>query len=155
MHMRVANAPEDFLLLSPADGPLHANSGLGGYQCFAMRSHWFFCKTCGGRCFAFRGEGETVEVDLAALGVTSAEGGQSENGELTRVWRPKKEGWQEVLPGGKDYLSVNGYSVDAGQDGFDLREWTEKKWVAYLDRRDVGGIRQDPRLDRPQDGGAY
>lgn len=31
------------------------------------------------------------------------------------------------------YLTVTGLTLDPGQDGLDLREWTEKKWVMYVD----------------------
>ena len=34
------------------------------------------------------------------------------------------------------YLSVNAITLDAGQEGLDLREWTEKGWIEYYDNRD-------------------
>jgi len=60
VHVRLLNEPEDFLLLSPSN-PFE---GLLDYTCFQARIHWFFCGTCGVRCFAFSGEGEVREVEI-------------------------------------------------------------------------------------------
>ena len=137
MHVRVASDANDFLLLSPTD-PFQE---LGDYLCFDKELHWFFCKQCGGRCFTYAGEEENVEVDLGALGVP----GEAE-GKKTKVWKHK---------GGPAYLSVNGYAIDAGQDGLDLREWTEKKWLQYFDMLPEREKRLRRTYDRPHAGGAY
>lgn len=145
LHVRLPFAPDDFMLLSPLD-PLQE---LGDYQCFGKRLHFLFCRTCGGRCFTFMGKGELVDVELEALGVKGTELGQK-----TTVWRPKKEGWSEGM-GAKSYLSVNAYSIDADQAGFDLREWTEKKWIDYIDFLEIGNTRRPGHFEAPHEGGAY
>lgn len=89
------------------------------------------------------GEGEVVDVDLKEMGVKGVEEGK------TRVWRPKGEGWKENTTG---YLSVNSLTLEPGQEGLDLREWVEKKYVGYEDM--LFGKGED-RLDRPHEGGAY
>jgi len=141
MHIRVPSGPDDFLLLSPLD-PFN---DLGDYQCFEKRLHFFFCKTCGVRCFSFMGDGEVVEREIGSAG-----------GDKQRVWRPKavvpEDGWVENL---QMYLSVNGYTLDAGQEGLDLREWTEKKWVLYLDCYSETEGPTARSYERPHFGGAY
>lgn len=167
-HMRLASAPDDFLLLRPLD----PYKDLGDYTAYEKDLHFLFCKSCGMRCFTFMGKGEVVDINLAALGVgagadpgSEEEGAHSKDGpaataaagekNMAKVWRPKKEGWVEGKKFGS-YLSVNGYSVDAGQDGFDLREITEKKWVGYCDWLELHSEgSQGTRHDRPWEGGAY
>ena len=60
-----------------------------------------------------------VEVDLAQVL------GGEESGELTKAWRVKEE--KEVYT----YVSVNAVTLEPGQEGLDLREWTEKGWIMY------------------------
>ncbi|UQC73850.1 uncharacterized protein CLUP02_00497 [Colletotrichum lupini] len=151
--MRLASAPDDFLLLKPLD----PYNDLGDYTVYEKDLHFLFCKDCGMRCFTFMGKGEVVDVDLTVLGVGAGTDSGSEEkkarskggpaatataGEksMTKVWRPKKEGWVEGKKFGS-YLSVNGYSVDAGQEGFDLREITEKNRVP-LDIADGVSLRR-------------
>lgn len=145
LHTRLDSSPDDFLLLSPLD-PF---TELGDYQCDGRYLHFFFCRTCGGRCFIFMGEGEVVDIDLGALGVKNGGGG------TVKAWRPKKEGWKEGKFDHGRYLSVNAYTLDPGQEGLDLREWYEKKWVGYIDDlrdpEDKGGF----SVERPYAGGAY
>ena len=135
MHIRLPSAPDDFLLLSP----LNPFEELGDYRCFDKFLRFFFCKTCGVRCFTFYGEGEVVDREVGP------------SGEKRKVWCAKGEDWKEDENG---YLSVNAYSLDANQDGLDLREWTEKKWVWYLDNLtdDTSRLRS---YDKPFPGGAY
>ncbi|KAK1994601.1 hypothetical protein LX36DRAFT_583999 [Colletotrichum falcatum] len=154
--MRLASSPDDFLLLKPLD----PYRDLGDYSVYKKDLHFLFCKTCGVRCIILMGQGEVADVDLGEMGVTNGNKGPGEEsvgrgGALTKVWRPKKDGWIEGMRWGS-YLSVNGYSVDAGQDGFDLREITEKKWVKYLDWLELHSEgSQGSRFDRPWEGGAY
>ncbi|KAF2503350.1 hypothetical protein BU16DRAFT_569191 [Lophium mytilinum] len=127
-HVRPQSSPDDFVLLAPTnpfDDP--ADGGLADYQCFAKFTHWFFCPKCGVRCFTFGGESELAEIDLGEWS-----GGEKE-GKLTKVWRVKKEGWKE---GDTSYLSINATSLDARQEGLDLREWHDKGWIVYLDMLD-------------------
>lgn len=146
-HMRTVWAPEDFMLLSPLD-PL---AELGDYTCNSGAIHWLFCKTCAGRCFLFTGKGETAEVDLDEMGVKDKDGGRM--GRRT-VWRPRAEGWSEQRGMGC-YLSVNGYTVDAAQEGFELGEFTANQWVAYVDCLELHGPEREPRYDKPYEGGAF
>ena len=77
---------------------------------------------------------------------------EGENGEKMKVWHPRKdrvEGPDE----GSLYLSVNAHSIDAGQEGFDMREWTEKKWLWYLDFLDDSS--RAANADHPLPGGCY
>ncbi|KAK1749480.1 hypothetical protein QBC47DRAFT_395703 [Echria macrotheca] len=145
LHIRLPSPPDDFLLLSPLD-PLRE---LGDYQCFQKKLHFLFCRTCGARCFTFAGEGEVVEREVP-LSTDDAR-----DGEKKTVWCPK-QGWVED---GTRYLSVNGYTVDAGQEGLDWRVWTENKWVMYMDwlsGEDAHPVGEDRRrYDRPFPGGAY
>ncbi|KAL7917917.1 hypothetical protein ACQKWADRAFT_305578 [Trichoderma austrokoningii] len=145
-HVRTVWAPEDFMLLSPLD-PM---AELGDYTCYSGTIHWLFCKRCGGRCFLFAGEGETAEVDLDEIGVKDSNGGKL--GKRT-IWRPRAEGWSETRPG--YYLSVNGYTVDAAQEGFELGEFTANKWVAYVDCLELHGSEREPRYNKPYEGGAF
>jgi hypothetical protein len=137
-HIRVPDSPRDFYLLSPLD-----QASLSDYLCSDKELHWLFCSNCGVRCFIFKGEGEIADVDLDA-----AMGKESE-GKITKVWRCKPEGWKEDRT---SYLSVNALTIEAGQEGFDLRELVDKKWVAYSDCKDY---KEDDRFDYPQVGGTW
>jgi hypothetical protein len=162
-HVRLMDSPNDFVLLLAGDddnddaerapakeergkGRLKGLQDLGDYTCNDGLIHFYFCRACGVRCFAFMGEGETTAVDL--------------DGRKQRVWRPKAEGWKEGR-NATGYLSVNASSLDAGQEGLDLRVWTESKWVAYLDylgegaKGEEGGVGKEDRYGRPHEGGMY
>lgn len=149
LHTRVNSSPDDFLLLAPRD-PFRE---LGDYQCDNGDLHFLYCKTCAVRCFVFMGEGEVVDVEdeavLALAGAKGQEGG-------LKAWRPKKEGWQEGKSAHGCYLSIDAQTIDQGQEGFDLREWKEKGWIAYLDTRRSGEPGQGPpNYERPHPGGIY
>jgi len=88
-------------------------------------------------------------MDLDELGVKGKDG--EDMGER-EVWTPKREGWNEEVIRGVRYLSVNAATLDAGQEGLDLREWHEKGWIAYLDCKDYA---EEDRLGRPFEGGIY
>src|ERR1700753_1216106 len=80
-HLRLPNGPEDFVLLSPLD----PSKELGDYRCASGRLQFFFCKTCGIRCFTFRGDGEVgVRTDIPG-----------QEGQEVQCWMPKKETWKE------------------------------------------------------------
>ena len=150
-HIRTARAPSDFMLLTPVD-PL---SELGDYTCNSGLIHWFFCKKCGGRCFLFAGKGETADVDLDEMGVGVGVDVPVKDIPKKTIWRPKAEGWGERRGRGC-YLSVNGYTIDPGQDGFELGEFTTNKCVAYLDCLGLDGLEErEPRYDKPYKGGAF
>jgi hypothetical protein len=124
--------------------PLHPEKGLGKYICEGGRTSYYFCKTCGVRCFSFRGKGEVAEVHTEGWGSQ-----ESKDEKTVQVWRPKKEGWKE---GEGSYLSLNALTFEPGQEGFDLREWREKNWIWYLDKLHKKG---DARLGEPHEGGCF
>ena len=146
MHVRPAAPADDFLLLSPLD-PF---STLGDYLCYDKVLHFFFCKMCGGRCFIFAGDGELVDVDLSELGLAGLEDKYTEK--VVKAWKPKTGGGHPELG---HYLSVNAHSIDANQDGFDMREWTEKKYVMYCDCLSNEADEVPATYERPQHGGCY
>lgn len=93
------------------------------------------------------GEGETIEVDLADIGLGEGK---------TKAWRPKKEGWTEGKLSHGCYLSVNAFTLEPGQEGLDLREWHENKWMEYLDVLRLGEPDAGkPTYERPHPGGSY
>lgn len=101
------------------------------------------------RCFATAGPLNGNEmVNLRELGVKKVNGKEVEEGE-TEVWKCKKEGWIEEKTG---YLTINASTLEAGQEGLDLREWHEKGWISYIDSLDYEG---ENRLGRPHRGGMY
>lgn len=167
-HIRLPDSPNDFILLNPVGMPYgNGEDGKGGwqdqgmtsYQCFEKLMDWWFCGTCGVRCFATGldlKEGEIRKVDLKKLGVTEMNGEKVEEGER-EVWMCEREGmvdgkmvkWKEGTNG---YLSVNATALEAGQEGCDLREWHEKGWISYLDSLDW---KEENKLGRPWRGGMY
>jgi hypothetical protein len=141
-HWRFNDSPAQFALLTPVDdkGMVMEDqaggvAGLRNYQCFQKRNNWWFCGTCGVRCFTSEGQFEVAEIPLPAGVLQGMEGlhvvGDEGETKVVRVWRPKKEGWD--VPPRSCYLSVNATSLDAHQDGADLRELHEKGWLLYLD----------------------
>lgn len=160
-HVRLGSAPDHFALLTPLD-PM---TELADYTCFDHKLHWLFCRKCGVRCFTFSGKGEVVECDMEKdLGGREFVEGikdlhKGENDGTVKVWRPKKEGWYErgYPLEGRSYFSVNAYTLEAGQEGLDLRQWTEEKQVLYLDCLEPNGegTGETRTYERPQYGGAY
>jgi hypothetical protein len=149
-HLRLASAPDDFLLLSPLN-PQASDSGMKGYLCNAQKSSWYFCSTCGVRCFTIRGDTENAEVGLASevlrnLGLEAKEEGDTQ----VKVWRPAKEGWQEKR-GGTSYFSLNATTLNEGQEGLDLRAFHENGWIGYVDSLD----RTAADSMKPHRGGMY
>ncbi len=130
------DSPNDFLLLSPLNP---TDGGLQDYTCFEATIHFYFCGMCGVRCFSFSGEGGTREVEI--------------DGKKQTVWTAKEEGWLEGIESGTGYLSVNAATLEPDQEGLNLKEWTERGWIAYLDgKNDFLG---KPRVQEPYDGGIY
>jgi hypothetical protein len=124
LHIRLANPPKDFALLSPLD-PVKELSSYGR----SGMANWCFCKTCGVRCFLIEGEGEVNEVDLASPGDVDLERAKIEgDGTKVKVFQPNKD-WKEE---GNACLRINALTLDAKQEGLDLREWGEKKWIQYV-----------------------
>ncbi|KAL7930784.1 hypothetical protein V8C35DRAFT_134266 [Trichoderma chlorosporum] len=151
LHVRPASAFDDFFLLSP----LNPLEGLGDYLCNDGTLHFLYCKTCAVRCFIFYGEGEVVDVTLPeAVALADAKSDSEMSSVSVKAWRPKKVELSASLPHQGSYLSVNGHTIDAGQEGVDLREWVETKAVMYLDLLpNEGGM--PGRCERPHVGGSY
>lgn len=111
------------------------SGGLLDYTCFDKQIHWYFCSICGVRCFDFTGKSELITTTL--------------EGKEVRAWKPKKEGWKENQTG---YLSINACTLEQDQEGLDLREWHEKRWIGYLDCKEEVG---EDRFGEPYPGGIY
>jgi len=119
----------------PAD-PNAEDSGVTSYMCNDKKSNWYFCKTCGVRCFTSQGAVETREVDvpvkaLKALGLPVDNGADGKTVKRT-TWGVKSEGWEEHK-GKNCYFSLNAVTLDAEQDGLDLSIVHEKGWLGYVD----------------------
>jgi hypothetical protein len=137
-HVRPKDPYDDFILLSPLDPE---SGGLSNYTCFDARINWYFCPKCGVRCFAFCGDSEVRSVDVEEWM------GRLPAGDKTQVWVPKPSSSDKI-----SYLSLNAHAFEPGQEGLDLREWVEKKWVCYLDCKDE---LEDDRYSKPHIGGTY
>jgi hypothetical protein len=146
-HVRTADAPRDFALLAPLD-PMRE---LGDYTANSHGMHWLFCRRCGVRCFAIEGEGGVVERDLVRDGVVDlarARVGEGE-GSAVKVWAVREEGWSEE---GTSWLRINARTLEARQEGLDMREWHDGKWIEYVNWLDEI---EGKSHDGPYDGGAY
>jgi hypothetical protein len=130
-HLFLKSPVEDFILLSPLDPE---TGGLGDYQCNAKNNHYYFCKNCGVRCFAFAGTGEVVEVDEGVWG--------KEEGTKVKARRPTTV----------NYLSVNALSLETGQ-GLDLKTFKDNNWIWYFDMKHDG--KGPPRVGQPYEYGYY
>ncbi|TQW01114.1 hypothetical protein V2A60_002128 [Cordyceps javanica] len=144
-HLKPADPVGDFLLLRPLD----PYAALGDYLTDDKVIHFLFCRTCGVRCFSTNAVGEVVGIDAAALGLP---GGAAGADAPTEAWKAV-EGTGPPEYG--TFVSVNGYTIDAGQDAFDMRELTEKKRVRYLDTFSEIGKELPCRWDRPHEHGSY
>ncbi|KAI1907667.1 hypothetical protein LOZ12_004374 [Ophidiomyces ophidiicola] len=133
-HMRLPNPAQDFCLLSPSN----PKTDLSVYNCFEGKLNWFFCSTCGVRCFTAGADGLTEEIDL------EVKLGKPSEGKMTKIWR-----MDEHNPG---YHSVNAHTIDQDQEGFDLRDFSDKKWVKYLDCKEEVS---PGRYNYPQNGGTW
>jgi len=154
-HISLADARNDFILLSPLD-PLME---LTNYKCVEKTQNILFCPTCGIRVLNVRapaGEpiGEIVVKDLSNIGLSQEQlkrlGFENEaDASEVKVHVPSA-GWKELIT---HFLRINAHALDAGQEGLDLREWHERKWVQYVNWFDeVDGARS---YDRPFHFGAY
>lgn len=86
------------------------------------------------------GEGETREAEI--------------EGKKVKYWGPKKP-WVEGWSNGR-YLSVNAATLEARQEGLNLREWHEKGWITYLDTLgEQPNENGEDRLRVPHIGGMY
>ncbi|KAJ6787045.1 hypothetical protein PWT90_03184 [Aphanocladium album] len=142
MHVRPPSPADDFALLSPVD-PFES---LGDYQCHDKLLHFFFCRTCGVRCFTFMGDGRVADAQPGEFGI----GGEAS----VKVWRPTGPQAGSNVKKTGCYLSVNGHTLDAGQKGLDMREWVETESVMYYDflNDDEAG---PGRYGKPHPGGSY
>ena len=163
-HLRLADSPRDFLLLRPLAEPGQSDSGLTPYVIPKGNTKWYFCSRCGTRLFSIRGEFERVDgvkvpaKALAEMGLESeghvvdGPGSESSAERVVSGWSPKSEGWEEDGEARTSYFSLNLITVDAAQEGFDLREIHERGWVQYLDAIDY---MPEERTTRPHQHGMY
>jgi hypothetical protein len=156
-HLRLKSAPDDFLLLSPLH-PGAEDSGLTNYLTAQKRSSWWFCKTCGVRCFTIRADTGNTRADvsiksLKKLGIQKALGVPTNLEESVNVpvWKLKSDGFAES-PLGDSYFSLNAVTLDANQEGLDLAKWHENQWIQYCDS--LSGEREW-QTGRPHAGGIY
>jgi len=148
-HLRLASAPDDFLVLSPLD-PEALDSGITNYMCNAKKSNWFFCSTCGVRCFTIRGDTENAEVELPVDVLQAVGLDAKESDGKVKVWKPVKEGWKEGK-GGDNYFSLNATTLNEGQEGLDLRAFHDNGVIGYVDSLD----RTAGNSTKPHRGGMY
>lgn len=139
------------MLLSPlggVDGIEQEGSKVREYKCNVGKSTWYFCGVCGVRCFTVCADKtETVDIELPS----SVLQGKGDGTEKVKVWRIAKEGFREGK-GKSGYFSLNAATLEAGQEGLDLRQWHENGWLAYCDSLDNEG---PWRFGRPHRGGMY
>jgi len=69
-------------------------------------------------------------------------------GEKREVWGFKAKEWEEFDGA---YLSINAVTLEPGQEGLDLKEWTEKGWIAYFDHSEV----HEDQMGKPHPGDPY
>ena len=156
-HLRLADAPGDFYVFAPARGrrrrvpgrrrrgrlgrvPLRAAQGepvgvLQGVRGPAVRVPR--------RVERARRRRRGRAGGGAAGGGGGGGGGLGGNGGAVAVWSPRREGWQEGS-GNPSYISVNLTSVDAKQEGFDLRDFSTVPVDSLLrsaERQPSGGRR--------------
>ena len=152
-HVRVPSPADDFLLLAPLD-PFKE---LGDYLCADKVLHFFFCKTCGGRCFTFEGDWEVVNIDLDELGLNEEQKSRlSDLQGKTKAWKPTQKNTEEKQNAKEGYLSVNGHSIDQKQPGFDMGDLLKNKTMGFVDMLRFG--EEDagrPTLEGPYPYGSY
>jgi hypothetical protein len=154
-HINLKDARDDFILLSPLD-PLKE---LTNYKCGEKRLDLLFCPTCGVRALVSLlppGDsfGEIVTKDLSDIGLSQSQlkqlGFQDEADAKAVKVCVTGDAWQE---GRTHMLRVNAQTLDANQEGLDVREWHEKKWVQYVNWLDE--VRGASSYDRPFHSGTY
>ncbi|KAF2472714.1 uncharacterized protein BDR25DRAFT_11134 [Lindgomyces ingoldianus] len=146
-HLRPINASDDFILTSPS-----TIEELGDYRCFDRKVGWYFCKTCGVRTFGLGGEWEQVELDVEKWA-----GKEDGEGQAQKVWKTKPMDIKKVVDGKEvtksaHYVSVNAVTLEAGQEGADLRKWHEQGWIFYVDSKNH---KEAMRFGEPHEGGMY
>ena len=130
-HVRTHDFKNDFLLFSPTD----PEQSLGDYRCNEGRLGFYFCKSCGGRCFSFAGASQVVKVKWADLGVSEEQKKRLVKGDEGSLEKDEVSVWKVVEkdPSISTYLSINGHAIDQQQDGWDMAAFTKGNQVLYLD----------------------
>lgn len=155
-HLRLRSAPDDFLLLSPLE-PEAEDSSLTRYLTALKRSSWWFCKICGVRCFTVRHPAENTEAEvpvesLQKLGIKEKSDAEGPDDVVkVPVYKLKSEGFAES-PHGTSYFSLNAVTLDAHQEGLNLAQWHENRWVQYVDSLGDG---RGWKTGEPHPGGIY
>lgn len=141
------------MLLSPLD-PF---TELGDYNARENSDYVFhnlFCPNCGVRCFGVgrppgKELGAVVERDLAGEGFDVGSARIEGDGRSVKVWMLNADGWEEEV---MHWLRVNATSLEPDQEGLDLSEWTERKWVEYINNLDDV---EESSYEKPYHGGIY
>jgi hypothetical protein len=142
-HCRPIDASEDFILITPSI------SDLGDYRCGSKMVGWHFCKTCGVRAFVVGGDWIEADLDVGSWSGKESTGVQ-------KVWKTKPGPTVSGVLDGKEvtmplhYVSVNAITLE----GVDLKEWHDKGWVFYGNKRDESKG-NDLRFGEPHEGGRY
>ncbi|KAK2744582.1 hypothetical protein FQN57_004187 [Myotisia sp. PD_48] len=159
--MRLPKAADDFYLLSPLD----PEKELSDYKCARNTTSWYSCPTCGAKCFLIWGKGSVQDVELPENLLKPAKSGDelekhdfsskpldegSQKLVKTKAWKIDGRNWDEI--NGGCYFSINAHTLDP-EDGFDLRELVENKWIKYLDCLQYKESK--PSFSRPFPGGTY
>ncbi|KAJ1706019.1 hypothetical protein AFGD_011563 [Aspergillus flavus] len=149
-HMRLPDAPNQFFLLCPQD-----RDSLANYKCQNGHINWFFCPTCGVRCFATVPHWKQDQIDIEKISAAVPKldlPGVEESTKTVTVWRMDPDTFQEDVTG---YLTINALTIDQDQahgKNIDLRQLVDNKWVQYSD----WNMRQhESRYDYPQERGTW
>lgn len=96
---------------------------------------------------------ETDSLDIPLERLTLSDNAKADQKKkLVKAWHGIPDSEAVNIPDGQ-YLSVNAHTIDANQEGFDMRDWVDKKAVKYLDCLD--DAQNEDRYDRPHAGGCY
>lgn len=133
-HIHTADPLEDVYVFS-AENP---RKMMGDYRTGGKIIAFLFCKTCAAQPFLTTSELEEeksddldkLSADLDKLGIDDIKGVAKEKD--MAVWRPVLSAWDKKRGDGT-YFSLNGHTIDAGQEGFEMRDYVDNKTMTFLD----------------------
>lgn len=149
-HMRLPDAPNQFFLLCPQD-----RDSLANYKCQNGHINWFFCPTCGVRCFATVPHWKQDQIDIEKISAAVPKldlPGVEESTKTVTIRRMDPDTFQEDVTG---YLTINALTIDQDQahgKNIDLRQLVDNKWVQYSD---WNMRKHESRYDYPQERGTW